>query len=109
MNIKIRMQAVNDLINIGALRFNSEEIKNFFSMKSLSQDEINELIAEMYEQIYEQQSLEEQPELDFAYKPLGVPNITTNTLEKKECDHQWKNYHGLNESFEYCTVCDVKK
>lgn len=31
--------------------------------------------------------------------------------EKKEnkCDHKWKCYLGLSESFYYCTKCDVKK
>lgn len=28
----------------------------------------------------------------------------------KECAwHDWKNYTGLNESYDYCTVCDAKR
>lgn len=25
------------------------------------------------------------------------------------CNHSWKNYQGLNESFEYCVTCNEKK
>jgi len=28
---------------------------------------------------------------------------------KATCNHQWKQYQGLTDSFEYCTVCDAKK
>lgn len=28
---------------------------------------------------------------------------------KEECDHKWKSYTGLRESFEYCEKCDIKK
>ena len=28
---------------------------------------------------------------------------------KKTCTHNWKNYQGLSESYEYCTVCDEKR
>lgn len=26
-----------------------------------------------------------------------------------DCKHQWKSYVGLNEAFDYCAICDVKK
>ena len=25
------------------------------------------------------------------------------------CKHQWKSYVGLNEAFDYCAICDIKK
>lgn len=33
--------------------------------------------------------------------PLGIP--------KPGCEHEYVNYQGLNESFEYCKKCDVKR
>lgn len=35
----------------------------------------------------------------------------TKSIKKDpdKCDHVWKSYTGLNESFEYCIKCDVKK
>lgn len=38
---------------------------------------------------------------DFA--PVGL------SLESARCDHKWQLYLGLNESFEFCTVCDEKR
>lgn len=26
-----------------------------------------------------------------------------------KCQHEWKDYHGLNEQFSYCSKCDKKK
>lgn len=32
-----------------------------------------------------------------------------NSQNRKSCDHKWSIYHGLKETFEYCTTCDEKK
>lgn len=31
------------------------------------------------------------------------------TKRHEECNHKWKFYYGLIDSFEYCTKCDIKK
>jgi hypothetical protein len=36
--------------------------------------------------------------------PWGMHDIP-----KKSCYHEWKIYTGLNEQFEFCTKCDIKK
>lgn len=28
---------------------------------------------------------------------------------EKECEHKWKSYVGLCETYDYCEVCDVKR
>ncbi len=33
---------------------------------------------------------------------------TTNTIPDI-CAHTWASYTGLNQTFEYCTICDTKK
>lgn len=34
-----------------------------------------------------------------------VPVSTQN----KVCDHQWQQYNGFSENYEFCTKCDCKK
>ena len=35
--------------------------------------------------------------------------IETINKEFSSCAHDWKDYHGFNESFSFCTKCDSKK
>ena len=37
------------------------------------------------------------------------PSQVISFAPTNSCDHQWKTYTGLNETFTYCTICDVKK
>lgn len=40
---------------------------------------------------------------DYLNRPNG------NTLPIGHHDHVWKQYQGLNETFEFCEVCDLKR
>lgn len=40
------------------------------------------------------------------FKDIDASNYK---LWKGECNHVWKKYAGLNETFEYCATCDVKR
>lgn len=35
--------------------------------------------------------------------------VTINESVNFTCAHEWKQYYGFNEDYEYCTKCDVKK
>lgn len=83
---------------------------------NLSQDEIDALVNEMDE--FEK---EKDEQLSF-FRPIDkTPSILAPTgevghypgynitIKAYNCDHKWKLYQGLNEVYEYCTVCDVKK
>lgn len=32
-----------------------------------------------------------------------------NTIKSKFCYHDWKSYHGLLESYEYCSICNERR
>lgn len=55
------------------------------------------------------------PNDDFLYQPQGNgyynEQLNLEPIESKSavCFHEWKNYLGLNESFDYCTKCGIKK
>lgn len=36
-------------------------------------------------------------------------NIKDDGIFYAKCNHKWKKYVGLSESFTYCEVCDAKK
>lgn len=58
------------------------------------------------------QSSTPSPSLSEALKELEETWESFAKSTKKDpskCDHAWKSYTGLNESFEYCIKCDVKK
>ena len=48
-------------------------------------------------------------------KPLYIPewmqqpNKDYSTLKKEHCKHEFKQYIGMVETFEYCIHCDTKK
>ena len=46
----------------------------------------------------------------FGYNEIssGMEKSPTGNWQKY-CDHKWLTYHGLKETFEFCTVCDEKK
>lgn len=48
----------------------------------------------------------------YGYYLPGIKNKDYATLKKeaelKSCNHEWKQYLGLSESFQYCTKCDKK-
>lgn len=57
---------------------------------------------------------------DVGSLPFGVNNFklpsaeldledTFKELYPEGCQHSWKLYHGLNESYEYCVTCDKKR
>lgn len=44
------------------------------------------------------------------YKSVPAPNLPAGTvIAAKECSHQWKNYLGFTETYEYCVKCNAKK
>lgn len=49
-----------------------------------------------------------QPSNDYGHGYAGS-NHATMSVSKPQCDHVWKDYHGFNDSFEYCAKCDIKK
>ncbi len=58
------------------------------------------------------QSSTPSPSLSEVIKELEEAwESVTKSIKKDpdKCDHVWKSYTGLNESFEYCIKCDVKK
>jgi len=32
-----------------------------------------------------------------------------NQAVKPSCTHTWQTYHGLKETYDYCTICDIKQ
>lgn len=56
----------------------------------LSQDEIDQLVLELSNENY-------------------TASIPTTTYKDSSHVHIWLSYIGLNESFEYCSICDQKK
>lgn len=43
------------------------------------------------------------------YEPVSVP-LTNNTVSFSDVHKcEWKFYFGLNQKFEYCTICDAKR
>lgn len=68
---------------------------------SLSSEEIDQLIKDTLE--HQKKSRDTQLEFELGYydeKPEEP---------KKVCFHEWVEYLGLNESFIFCKLCDVKK
>lgn len=91
--LKEQITRINQGFNINYSFFNI--------MFNLSQEEIDQLVKE----IMESPGVIKDEQMDF-FKDT-IPNdykLTTNS-----CQHKWKSYQGLNESFDYCTICDVKK
>jgi hypothetical protein len=78
----------------------------------LSQDEIDEIMAEMekqgsFNETKEQLSLFEG--YDYTSQPLSSEHDLTVKLNMT-CDHDWKVYHGLKDTDTYCTKCnEIKK
>jgi|SRR5271165_2272038 len=72
------------------------------TLYNLSQEEIDQICKEM--------KAEQNSQLDLNYEPLPNSPITPNWFDKKkECDHDWKEYIGLNQKDTYCTKCPAKK
>ena len=44
-----------------------------------------------------------------AIKELYNNDTRVVPIRGHSCNHQWANYQGLSESFEYCKVCDAKR
>lgn len=32
-----------------------------------------------------------------------------DSRKKDSCEHEWEQYHGFQEDFEYCSKCDIKR
>jgi hypothetical protein len=30
-------------------------------------------------------------------------------LNREDCSHKWESYQGFSESYEFCSICDVKR
>jgi hypothetical protein len=77
-------------------------------MYNLSQEEIDQLMAEMLK--YGQKP-EPDEQLDFFGS--GIPSskgyVDQDQTKKKQCEHEFVPYHGLKETFDYCKKCDAKK
>lgn len=92
---------------------------------NLSEEEIQALMNEIKEEangntsnqltINGSGNYDENPnQLDFNYKPgydFTIKGFNSDSSEpsKPVCHHEWKNYLGLSESFDYCTKCGIKK
>ena len=40
---------------------------------------------------------------------VEINNQKIKEMYLKQCDHDWKNYIGLKDTFEYCSKCDKKR
>ena len=109
IDIDNRIKTVKDLLNRGLISIeDSMKLLGFSDVNNymLSQDEIDELVAEMLEN---EQEKEEQLLL-FGVDPSSYKDFKELSKKKIMCNpHVWKNYTGLNESYEYCEKCDEKK
>jgi len=53
-------------------------------------------------EIWEEESAQQLiPGLEDTFKAWGNSS--------NECDHKWKTYQGLQETYEYCSKCDKKR
>lgn len=43
------------------------------------------------------------------YQGYVVPDTAREITRADICDHEYKQYVGLTESYEYCIHCDIKK
>jgi hypothetical protein len=81
---------------------------------NLSQDEIDQLVQET---IGLANQMQEPRQLTFGidpndyniFKGTTFPNKKSPEILKKECDHDWKIYLGLNQTDTYCTKCNITK
>ena len=60
-------------------------------------------------------------ELKKAFELIDIKTVSPEELDKfmikpdsgipiyRKCEHKWKHYQGLFESFDYCEICDEKK
>lgn len=49
-------------------------------------------------------------EIGFDYpEPKSVDEKTFKEQYLGQCSHEWKNYQGLKDSFEFCIKCDKKR
>lgn len=61
--------------------------------------------------------VDDDPQVDLAFWDTGAGTFTLPkgfTIDEvyvgeKQCFHDWKQYTGFTESYEYCTKCDKKK
>lgn len=86
-----------------------ESFKNDLMTFNLSQDEIDAIQKELEESL-KQFNLPKATDKDndfMIYTP-GYYSTQKTTL-KAQCDHKWKSYIGLNETFVYCEICDQKQ
>ena len=86
-----------------------EQLDNLKMVFNLSQEEIDQIMAEMLK--YGQKP-EPDEQLDFfgsGIMPTSKGYVDQDQTQKICKEHKWKQYHGLKETFEYCEICDVKK
>ena len=60
---------------------------------------------------YEIELLNQCLQIDNQYNPqTGFWNESTiSQIQSKECQHEYKTYIGMIETFDYCIKCDLKK
>jgi hypothetical protein len=106
-DVIVRAEAINDMINSGFININTPQ--DHFRLMMLSQEEIDELVAEMMKG-------EKDNQMDFFWNgqtPNTPPKNQSEEAKKeekqKQCDHEFVPYYGLKETFEYCKKCDQKR
>jgi hypothetical protein len=101
-----KVEIIYDLVSKGFIKTPHEYYKAF----NMTQTELDELLKETIELAKQMAgSLPVQQNFPFmSFDPNDIPKSFSPEV-KKECDHTFIQYHGLKETFEYCTKCDVKK
>ena len=92
---------------IDFLKYYDSQVKLYRQIGDISLEQVQPLKSGIAMQL-------EKAAQDAAVFGEGIIHIPEGTEIKPEyletqCSHQWENYTGLNETFEYCVHCDEKR
>lgn len=80
-----------------------EIMYNYKRLFNLSQEEIDAIMNEI--------NGTKKDDTTYQFDLFGQTQIGSKIPEKKDkcLFHEWVKYQGLNECFEFCKICDVKR
>jgi len=72
-------------------------------------DDDDELTIPYYKPLISEQEAKEIFGDAIKYPPISKDPWDYYPIPPKTCHHEWVNYTGLQETFQYCKVCQEKK
>jgi hypothetical protein len=76
----------------------------------IEKDEVvlNDIMGHLFVNTASAQDLDKLAE-DFRLERIENPVISDVKVVPITCEHVWKNYQGLDQNFDYCEKCDIKR